>query len=51
MDKYFYRQNSEKDQQYTLFLSKQFYKKKSLDFRKKIKNKLRTKPGLLSHRT
>ena len=28
-----------------------FYKYKSLDFGIKIKNKLRTKPGLLSHRT
>ena len=36
---------------YTLFLKEQFYKNKSLDFAKKIKNKLRTKPGLLSHIT
>ena len=28
-----------------------FYKNKSLGFGKKIKNKLRTKPGLLSRRT
>ena len=30
---------------------RQFYKNKSLGFGKKFKNKLRTKPGLLSHRT
>ena len=28
---------------YTIFLQKQFYKNKSLDFNQKIKNKLRTK--------
>ena len=33
------------------FLQEQFYKKKSADFDKKFKNKLRTKPGLLSHST
>ena len=32
-------------------LLEQFYKNKSLNFEKKIKNKLRTKPGLLSNRT
>ena len=32
---------------YTVF----FHKDKSLGFGKKFKNKLRTKPGLLSHRT
>ena len=36
---------------YTIFLKEQFYKNKSLGFGKKFKNKLRTKPGLLSHRT
>ena len=33
------------------FLQEQFCKSKSLDLGKKFKNKLRTKPGLLSHRT
>ena len=32
-------------------LQEQFYKKKSLGFGKTFKNKLRTKPGLLSSRT
>ena len=32
-------------------LQEQFYKNKSLDFGKKIKKKLRIKPGLPSHRT
>ena len=37
---------------HSFFLQEQFYKNKSLDFGKtKIKNKLKTKPGLLSHRT
>ena len=36
----------------TLFLLKeQFYKNKSLELGKKIKNKLRIKPGLLSYRS
>ena len=30
---------------YTAFLQEQFYRNKSLDFGKKFKNKLRTKPG------
>ena len=35
----------------TLFcIQEQFYKNKSLDFGKKITSKLRTNPGLLSHR-
>ena len=36
---------------YTLFYKDNLKGSKSLDFDKKIKNKLRTKPGLLSYRT
>ena len=35
----------------TIFFYKNFFIYKNLDFGKKMKNKLRTKPGLLSHRT
>ena len=33
------------------FLEEQLYKNKNLDLRKKMKNKLSAKPGLLFHRT
>ena len=35
---------------YTLFLLEQFYKNENLGFDKNFKDKLRTKPGLLSCR-
>ena len=34
-----------------IFFKKKHYKNKTFDFGKKIKNNLRTKSGLLSHRT
>ena len=34
-----------------IFLKEQFYKNESLGFGKKIKNKLRTKPGFLPRKT
>ena len=37
MDKYFYRQNSEKDQQYTLFYKSNFIRRKALIFEKKLR--------------
>ena len=36
---------------HSFFLQEQFYKNKTLDFVKICKNKLRAKPGLLSHKT
>ena len=39
-----------KGSEYTLFFKRTIYKNNSLNFDKKIKNKLRTKPGLLSHK-
>ena len=44
--------SQQKMPQFTLhFYKKQFFKNKGLDLKTKVKNKLRAKTGLLSHRT
>ena len=49
--KYFWLDSIRSELEYTLFSQEQFYEKKSLGFGKKIKDKLRIKPDLLSRRT
>ena len=49
--KYFWLDSIRSELEYTLFSQEQFYEKKSLGFDKKIKDKLRIKPDLLSRRT
>ena len=49
--KYFWLDSIRSELENTLFSQEQFYENKTLGFGKKIKNKLRTKPDLLSRRT
>ena len=50
--KYFWLDSIRSELEYTLFSQEQFYEnKKALVLAKKINNKLRTKPDLLSRRT